>query len=46
LQLRFFANELIKGVWLKKDKDKGNVTPIFVDNLKECLTWEVLAIDE
>jgi hypothetical protein len=32
-----------KGVWLHVEGEReGKVTPIFVDNLKETLEWEVI----
>lgn len=31
-----------KGVWGKKDLNEGQVFPLFVDDLKEALSWEVV----
>ncbi len=33
-----------KGVWLKEDEKSNKITPIFVENLQECLDWEVVKI--
>ena len=30
------------GVWYKKDMASGAVYPIFLDNLKDALEWEVV----
>jgi hypothetical protein len=32
-----------KGVWLHIDGDsEGRITPVFVEDLKECLEWEII----
>ena len=39
----YFKSQWEKGVWLHVEGEReGKVTPIFVDNLKETLEWEVI----
>ena len=40
----YWKSQWNKGVWLQRESDieNGRVIPIFVDNLKETLEWEVL----
>jgi len=41
-QVGYWYSQWQKGVWLKSDMSKGAVTPVFVEDLKECFNWEVV----
>jgi len=30
------------GVWLNKELEDSRIYPVFLDNLEECLEWEVI----
>lgn len=38
----YWASQWDEGVWGKKDMDSGRVFPLFINNLSECLEWEVI----
>lgn len=40
-KIGYWKSQWQKGVWLSSGKS-GRVIPIFVDDLKECLEWEVI----
>ncbi len=42
----WWVSQWDKGVWLRKEKGDTQIHPIFVEDLKECLTWEIVEIDE
>lgn len=42
----WWVSQWQKGVWLKEKKEDSRVLPIFVEDLKECLSWEVLEISK
>lgn len=40
----WWVSQWEKGVWLRPIEGIGNVKPVFVEDLREALTWEVLEI--
>ena len=38
----YWFSQWEKGVWGKKSMDSGQIFPLFVDDLKETLQWEVV----
>ncbi len=30
------------GIWFKKDMNEKQIYPVFLDNLKDCLDWEII----
>jgi hypothetical protein len=42
----WWVSQWNKGVWLRKEKGDTQVHPVFVEDLKECLTWKIVEIDE
>lgn len=40
-QLYYWASQWGKGVWGKKDLGDSRLFPLFVEDLRECLNWEV-----
>jgi len=42
----WWVSQWDKGVWLRKEKGDSQVHPVFVEDLKEVLTWKILEIDE
>lgn len=41
-QAYYWSSHLQKGVWGKKDMSSGQIFPLFCDDLKDALEWEVL----
>lgn len=41
-QAYHWVSQWNKGVWGKKDMGSGQVFPLFVNDLSECLEWEVV----
>lgn len=42
----WWVSQWQKGVWLRKEKGDTRVHPVFVEDLKECLNWKIVEIDE
>lgn len=42
----WWVSQWDKGVWLRKEKGETRIHPIFVNDLRECLTWEVVEIEK
>jgi len=40
----WWVSQWQKGVWIRKERSDTRVHPVFVDDLKECLNWEVVQI--
>jgi len=40
----YWKSQWNKGVWLQRECDieNGRIIPVFINNLEECLEWEVL----
>lgn len=39
----YWASQWLKGVWLSHNADlNGRITPVFVEDLRETLEWEVI----
>lgn len=39
----YWASQWPKGVWLAQNPERmGKVEPVFVEDIKECMEWEVL----
>lgn len=45
-QKYYWASQWGKGVWGKKDKYSSHIIPLFVDDIKEALEWEVVDLTE
>ena len=41
-RIGYWRSQWLKGVWLEEVKGSGKVTPVFVEDLKETLEWEIL----
>ena len=41
-QIGYWKSQWNKGVWLTKEFGDAKVFPVYVDDLKYCLEWEVL----
>lgn len=41
-QAYYWSSQWQKGVWGKKDMNSGQIFPLFCDDLKDALEWEVL----
>ena len=37
----YWFSQWDKGVWGKEDMESGSIHPLFVDDLKDVLEWEV-----
>ncbi len=42
----WWVSQWNKGVWVRKEKGDNQVHPVFVENLEECLEWEIVEIDQ
>ena len=38
----YWRSQWFNGVWGRKDPDGARMFPLHVDDLKECLEWEVV----
>jgi hypothetical protein len=41
-KIYYWTSQWQKGVWGKKDLNSGQVFPLFVENLKDALEWEIV----
>ena len=41
----YWASQWGKGVWGKKDINSGQIWPLFVENIKEALEWEIAELE-
>lgn len=44
-QAYYWASQWGKGVWGKKDINSGQIWPLFVENIKEALEWEIAELE-
>ena len=40
-QSYYWFSQWARGVWAKKDMASGQIFPLFVSDLRECLKWEL-----
>ncbi len=41
-RIGYWRSQWKAGVWLKETKETSSVFPVFVDDIKDCLEWEVI----
>lgn len=41
----WWVSQWDKGVWIRKEKGETRIHPVFVENLKECMDWEVVEVE-
>ena len=37
----YWASQWQKGIWGKKDLSSGQIFPLFVENIRDALEWEI-----
>jgi len=42
----WWVSQWPKGVWIRKEIGEGQVYPVFVEDLMECMEWDVLEVKE
>ena len=42
----WWVSQWQKGVWLREKEGDDKVTPVFVEDLKEALNWEIVEIKQ
>ena len=41
----YWASQWQKGIWGKKDLSSGQIFPLFVENIREALEWEIAELE-